>query len=413
MWRRVNNVVIFRLPLSSLWSGRRRRRLCRACCLPVGRTTTRDNQSDPGIPCTRAPIPFTPRMSSTAIASATSPVLRWLKRLGLAIVSLGLLLTGVWAVLALHYQLPVAEPWRWVAGGLWALAALTSAVWMWRGRAMPALLAYCMAFALLLGWWVRIEPSDTRAWADDVARHLQWRQSGSVLTLINVRNFDWRSDTDYTARWETRRYDLNRLQSVDTAMSYWMGPAISHTLVSFGFDDGQGGTEQLAFSIEIRKERGEQFSAVAGFFKQFELSLVAADERDIFRVRTNVRGEDVFLYRVNMPPAARRALLLAYLAEADALAQAPRFYDTLLANCTTIVYGMAQRIVGGLPLDWRLLASGYLPEYLQDVGALAPGHDLEALRAAGRITLRAQAADADPRFSQAIRRGVPGMAVQP
>jgi hypothetical protein len=130
-------------------------------------------------------------------------------------------------------------------------------------------------------------------------------------------------------------------------------------------------------------------------------------------VRTNVRGEDVFLYRVDMTPEASRSLLLAYLAEADKLAKAPRFYDTLFANCTTIVYGMAERIVGGLPLDWRLLASGYLPEYLYDVGALVPGFDVDTLRAAGRITLRAQAADASANFSRAIRVGVPGIPVAP
>ena len=327
-----------------------------------------------------------------------------------AALSLVLLLPTAWAVLALHYQLPLPAPWPTVAGVAWVLFALATIALVWRRHTARALLTYGVAFAMLLTWWVRIEPSDTRDWAADVARHVTARQEGSVLTLMNVRNFDWRSDTDYTPRWETRRYDLDKLQSVDMAVSYWMGPAIAHTLVSFGFDDGKGGSEQLAFSIEIRKERAEQFSAIAGFFKKFELSLVAADERDILRVRTNVRGEDVFLYRVTMTPEARRALLLAYVAEADSLTKAPQFYNTLTANCTTIVYGMAQRIVGGLPLDWRLLASGYLPEYLYDMNALAPGQTLDALRAAGRITLRAKAADTDPAFSKAIRVGVPGMA---
>lgn len=342
----------------------------------------------------------------------TSFLRRWMRRSVLGLLSIAMLLSGVWAVMALHYQLPLAAPWRIAAGVAWALFALAATALVWRGHAGRAALSYGIAFALLLGWWVRIEPSENRVWADDVSRHLQAQRQGDILTLANVRNFDWRTDTDYTPRWETRTYDLARLRSVDMAASYWMGPAIAHTLVSFGFDDGKGGTDQLVFSIEIRKERGEAFSAIAGFFKRFELSLVAADERDILRVRTNVRGEDVFLYRVQMKPEAMRALLLAYLAEADALRKTPRFYDTLFANCTTIVYEMAQRIVGGLPLDWRLLASGYLPEYLRDVGGLVPGYDLETLRAAGRITLRAQAADTDPAFSAAIRQGVPGMAAQ-
>jgi hypothetical protein len=245
-----------------------------------------------------------------------------------------------------------------------------------------------------------------------------------------VRNFDWRSDTDYTVRWESRTFDLKRLRSVDMAVSYWMGPAIAHTIVTFGFapelrqegasevtayhdetaltPSNQPGYEYIAFSIEIRKERGESFSAIAGFFKQFELSLIAADERDILRVRTNVREEDMYLYRVVMPVEAMRSLFLAYVSTARELESTPRFYDTLTANCTTLVYEMARRIVKGLPLDWRLLASGYLPEYLARVGALTPGYSLEDLRRTGRITERAKAADKDPHFSQAIRQGMLG-----
>lgn len=329
--------------------------------------------------------------------------------IGRSALSLLLLLTAFWAALALHYQLPLATELRLAAVAAWGLFAIAALLLIWRGQPQRALLSYGLAFALLLGWWLRLAPSNARDWADDVARHLQPRVQGSQVLLQNVRNFDWRSERDYTPRWEARRYDLERLRSVDMGLSYWMGPAIAHTLVSFGFDDGRGGTEYLAFSIEIRKERHERFSAVAGFFKQYELSLVAGDERDLLRVRSNVRGEDVYLYRVQMESAAMRSLFLAYVAEAQSLQRQPRFYDTLTANCTTIVYQMAQRIVGGLPLDWRLLASGYLPEYVHEVGALAPGQTLEALRSAGRITERARAADGDAQFSRAIRAGIPGM----
>lgn len=334
-------------------------------------------------------------------------VLRFTVRL---LASLLVLLAAAWVVLALHYQL---APWGWARhalGSLWVAAALAAVVLMWRGQAARALLSYGVALAMLLGgWWVRIPASDTRDWAADVARHLVAQVDGEVVTLQNVRNFDWRSNTDFTPRWETRRYDLQRLRSVDMGVSYWMGPAIAHTLVSFGFEGAQGGTDYVAFSVEIRKERGESFSAVAGFFKQFELALVAADERDVLRVRTNVRGEDVYLYRVDMPPAAMRSLFLAYVDQAHQLSAQPRFYDTLTANCTTIVFEMAQRIVGQLPLDWRLLASGYLPEYLHSIDGLKAKDNLATLHAAGRIADRAKAADQDPAFSQAIRRGIPGM----
>ncbi|CAA2105192.1 DUF4105 domain-containing protein [Variovorax paradoxus] len=332
-----------------------------------------------------------------------------LRHIGRFLLSLAVLLTSAWACLALWYQLPGPPAVKIGAGVLWAGFGLVAIALAWRGRAARALLSYAVSFALLLGWWGTILPSQDRVWADDVARQVTGRVEGSVVTMDNVRNFDWRTDTDYMQRWETRRYDLDRLRSVDVALSYWTGPAIAHTLVSFGFDDGRF----VTFSIEIRKERGESFSSIGGFFKQFETSLIAADEHDILRVRTNVRGEDVYMYRVQLPQAEMRSLFMAYLGEGASLAQAPSFYNTLTANCTTIVYALARRIVPGLPMDWRLLASGYLPEYLFDVGGLAPGYSMEALRAAGRITDRAIATDkaSGADFSQAIRSGMPGVAV--
>jgi hypothetical protein len=328
---------------------------------------------------------------------------------GRLVASLALLLTALWACLALWYQLPTTPTLKIAAAVLWASFGLVALVLLWRGKAARALLSYAVGFAVLMTWWSTILPSQNRAWADDVARQLTARVEGHMVTMDNVRNFAWRSDTDYTPRWETRRYDLDRIRSVDVALSYWSGPAIAHTLVSFGFDDGRF----LTFSIEIRKERGESFSSVGGFFKQFETSLVAADEHDVLRVRTNVRGEDVYMYRVRLPQPEMRSLFLAYLDESAALVRAPSFYNTLTANCTTIVYSLAKRIVPGLPMDYRLLASGYLPDYLYDVGGLTPGFDMAALRAAGRITDRARAFDKAPGtedFSQAIRHGMPGVA---
>ena len=159
---------------------------------------------------------------------------------------------------------------------------------------------------------------------------------------------------------------LSAITDVDLIMSYWMGEAIAHTIVSFGFADGQ----RLAFSIETRKERQEQYSSVAGFFKQYELAIIAADERDVVRTRSNIRGEDVRLYR--MRRRARRCirlLFLEYLDTANDLAAHPRFYNTLTANCTSLVFDMVRVIHPGLPLDIRVILAGYLPDYAYDVGA--------------------------------------------
>jgi len=218
-----------------------------------------------------------------------------------------------------------------------------------------------------------------------------------------VRFFDWRTATDYDTRWETRTYDLDRLNSVDMILSYWTVSAIAHVLVSFGFDDG----DHVAFSVEIRREKSESFSSIGGFFKEFELSVLACDERDVVRLRTNVRREDDYLYRIRMPVPHMRALFLAYVAEANDLSHRPRFYNTISANCTTLVFQMMRRIAGRLPLDFRLLLSGYLPGYVYRVGALDSRYPLAELKALGRIGERARRADRSPAFSADIRAGIP------
>jgi hypothetical protein len=252
----------------------------------------------------------------------------------------------------------------------------------------------------------RLEPSNDRDWAPDVARQLSVERDGDRVTLHNVRDFEWQTPDTAIPRWETREYDLSRLDAVDMVVSYWMGPAIAHTLVSFGFDDGR----HLTFSVEIRREKNEAFSISGGFFKQFELNLIVADENDILRLRSNVREEDVYLYRVGLSPQARRELFLAYLDEAERLRQAPEFYNTLTSNCTTIVFDMVDRIVDGLPRDIRLILSGYLPEYVYAIGGLDTRHSLEFLRDRGYIDPRARKipyAAGSEAFSRAIRDGIP------
>lgn len=139
------------------------------------------------------------------------------------------------------------------------------------------------------------------------------------------------------------------------------------------------------------------------------MSVIASTEEDSLRVRTNVRGEDGYLYRVHMPLDDARSLFLAYVDSANRLRDTPRFYHTLTANCTTIVFQMARRIVPGLPLDYRQLVSGYLPEYLYDLRVLQGADSARQYRQLGRYTDRARASETPAAFSRDIRQGVPGI----
>jgi hypothetical protein len=324
------------------------------------------------------------------------------------LVTLILGIVSVWGALALWYQAPGGRGWRSSISALWAAFGMLCAALVWSRWFAWGVTGFAAGYASLLCWWRSLSPSNDRDWADDVAQVTHGTVEGNRVTLHNVRDFDWRSATDYTRRWETRRYDLDRLVSLDMIMSFWAGPAIAHTLMSFGFDDGG----HVVFSVEIRRERTETFSEIGGFFKEFELSVIAADERDIVRLRTNVRRERTYLYRLKMTHAAIRALFLAYVEEASSLVNRPRFYHTLTGNCTILVYRMLRRVVGELPLSYRLWLSGYLPEYVYGVGGLDMRYPLEELRRLGYISERGLRADASATFSADIRRGIPALAGQ-
>ena len=322
---------------------------------------------------------------------------------GFAFLALAILAIGAWCSIALWYQCHWPGPLRFVLPALAAGFALVAVVFQATRKRWIALGVFMGAFVLFLAWWATIPPRADREWAADVARAPTATTNGDQVIVTNVRNFAWRSETDFDAVWEVRTYDVATLTDVDLIMSYWMGEAIAHTIVSFGFADGQ----RLAFSIETRKEVHEEYSSIAGFFKQYELAIVAADERDVVRVRSNVRGEDVRLYRMRMTPEDARRLFLEYLDTANDLARQPRFYNTLTANCTSLVFDMVRVIHPGLPLDIRVVLAGYLPDYAYAVGATNTEMTFERLRELARIHDRAILAGADPDFSARIREGVP------
>lgn len=321
-----------------------------------------------------------------------------------------ILIASLWGGLALWFQL-VLWPVAIVASILliWFSTAIAAALALWRqGPAKQKWLSgYLLLAAILLTWWHTLSPSHDKNWADDVAQLLESQIEGDKVSLNNVRNFHWYSETDYIARWESREYDLSQLVSADLLLSYWMGPHIAHTLVSFGFADGQ----QLVFSLEIRKEQHESFSAVGGFFRQFEQVIIAADEQDIVYTRSNARQEDVYLYRLMMTQAQLRALFLGYLDTAESLRTTAQFYNTLSSNCTTIVFDLARQIAPDIPLDHRLLLSGHFAEYAYDLGALTPGYSYAELKTLGYINPRTKHISPPNSFSKAIRMGIPELQV--
>jgi hypothetical protein len=304
---------------------------------------------------------------------------------------------ALWGALALWFAGPGPAPLR-VALAALALAGTGAAL---RRRSLgEAALGLALVAAALLGWWSTVRPSNDRVWTPDVARIPSAEIDGDLVTLHNVRSFRYASETEFEERWEHRRYDLSKLQSLDLFLSYWGSPNIAHTILSWGFSDGQ----YLAVSIETRKEVGEAYSPVAGFFRSYEVAYVAADERDVVGLRTNHRGEDVYLYRLQpRRPWLTRSLLESYLEGMNQLAAHPAWYNALTTNCTTTIRLRVLHAGGELPLDWQLLLNGHLPALLYEHGVLDRSLLFDSLRSRGGIRERALAAGDASDFSARIR----------
>ena len=323
----------------------------------------------------------------------------------IAKIFLGMVVTGttLWGVGALYFSPLLPEQWRsFSAGGYAALTILAFLFLPRRGRTAIGALA---VFGILVVMFLRIPASNNRDWQPEVARAPYATIIGDIITIHGVRNFDYRSETDFDVRWENRTYDLSKLDSGDIIAVYWAGKAIAHIMLSFGFE----GKDYVAVSIETRKEKGESYSTLAGFFRQYELYYVVADERDVIRVRTTYRQpqEEVYIYRVNGPLKNLRRVFLDYIKSINELRDRPGYYNTLTTNCTTSVLFHTRMNPESPPMSWKVLLSGYVPDYLYELGRLDTSRPFAELEKMSRVNARAHAADKDAAFSQRVREGLP------
>jgi len=323
--------------------------------------------------------------------------------IGLILLALFTIASGAWGALALLYSSPLSETARIVLAAIFGIVALVAAIalavrrWRWRAAG-----AYWVAFFALLAWFFSLTPSNDRDWQADVATLPYATVAGDIVTMHNIRNFDYRSETDYTPAYYDKRFDVSKLTGVDIIAVYWMGPAVAHIFVSFEF----AGSDHLAVSIETRKEKGEEYSTLKGFFRQYELYYVVADERDVIRLRTNYRKdppEDVYVYRAQGPLENGRRLFLDYVRKINSLKEKAEFYNTLTTNCTTNIWMHTLVNVGHLPFSWKILASGYVPQYMYEAGRLDNSVPFAELQKRALVNPRAHGADKAQDFSRRIR----------
>jgi hypothetical protein len=322
--------------------------------------------------------------------------------LGWATLGLVLLLTAAWEIGAICFDAPLgaANKLAAIMFGIMLIVVLVAV------RPLKVMLVvWAGIFGIVVLTWLSQKPREDRRWQPDVAQTAWADIQGDTVTLHNVRNCDYRTETDYTPRWETRTVQLSKLTGFDLAICYWGSPWMAHPILSFQFE----GVPPVCFSIETRKEVGESYSALGGLYRQFELIYVVADERDVLRLRTNIRtGEDVYLYRTTASADEARGRFMEYLTTLNSLHQQPRWYHAIATNCTSAI--RSQRASGArLDWDWRFLVNGKADELLFERGILShPGLPFEELKKRSLINRDAKSASRAENFSERIRRYRPG-----
>lgn len=311
----------------------------------------------------------------------------------------------VWFGLALWFHRPMGDLLSFLAiSGFWLNALILLAFFGAKLPFKPFLITYVLMLLVAAMWFMSLRPNAERQWQDDVAQVFWYDKNGQHITLHNVRNFAWRTEQNYDINWQTRTYDLSKLNRADLIISDWGLNKIVHTMVSFGFDDGQ----YLTFSIETRKEKTEQYSSLAGFFKKYELLFVAGDEKDLIYTRSNVRGEQVYIYPITAKSSDLQELFLTYLDVGQSLQNAPKWYHTLFSNCTTVIYQLIDGIApNALPKDYRILLAGELPSYLLEYQLLDNRHSPSEWKTLSHLNPRVRLMNIgtpSATFSHAIRQ---------
>jgi hypothetical protein len=314
-----------------------------------------------------------------------------------------LLLVVLWTALAIHYTAPlpraVATVLAWVVGVGVPLALVVLP------RRRRTLAVFGALFLATAAWFWSIEPSNDRVWRTEVAVLPAVDFDGDRVTVRGIRDFAWRGAEEAQPRYRDRTFDLRNLRAVDLVVSYWDNQEdVAHTMLSWDF----GGEDVLCLSVEVRREAGEGWGGLPGMFKQFEITYVLAEERDVIGVRARYRDEDVYLFRTAMTPADARRLLERILHHVNRLRTDPEFYRTIARNCTTAVVEHINAIwPDRTPYTRKILMNGYAPEQGYERGVLRSDLPFADYKRSARITELARTAGEAEDFSRQIRANLP------
>jgi hypothetical protein len=268
----------------------------------------------------------------------------------------------LWAAGAIYYDVCRGGKWGRLLALTWALGVIALFV-AWQPIWKP-FLALLGVTAVFIVWWLRQKPSHNRVWDPSVAV-LPWAvRAEDVVTIEGIRNFEYRSLTDFTPRYEKRTMNLSNLKSADLIFFNWGIRLVSHPVVVFDF----GPDGRICLSIEVRYRKGQNYAIVRSLYRQQELIFVVADERDAILRRTKYdENEEALMYRLHASADELRTAFLDYIEAIRSLHETPRWYNAVCANCTTSFYRMPH---SRFRFDWRVLCNGRLDRAFYEDGRL-------------------------------------------
>jgi hypothetical protein len=310
-------------------------------------------------------------------------------------------LLTLWAVAALYIDCRIAALRIPVTGAY--ILGIIAIILKVKRRYWTAALVFA-GFCIVLIWWLNLKATNDSDWQPNVSQTAWAEINGDQVTIHNLRNCDYSTETDYASCWSDRTFNLSQIRGADFFLTNWGLKSISHPIVSFQF----GENEHIAFSVEARYKAGQSYSAILGFFRQYELIFVTADERDVIRLRTNFRkGEEVYLYRTQSQPEKVRAIFLTFVGYLNNLREHPEWYNAVTRNCTTTLdKQIAENTTNRQPWNYQLILNGTLDELLYDRGRLVTGGlPFPELKQREHINLAARAANQSSDFSALIRAG--------
>lgn len=212
-------------------------------------------------------------------------------------------------------------------------------------------------------------PRNDRDWRESVAilPEVEFKDSGLII-VKNIRNFKYKNVDDFKIEYYNKIYNVNEVDTLNLFLSYWDGnKKIAHAIYSFGFKNG----DHLAISSEIRMTNGVEQSLLGGMFNEYEILYILADERDVVKLRTNYRKEEVYLYKIK-PKGGIKAIknfFIYVMNKVNAFEDKPEFYNTFTTNClTSLLHDFEHSANRKLPLDYRLILNGYFDEMLYERG---------------------------------------------